>query len=364
MWSTTAKMSGEGWLNDPVFRPFYHRTGYVMSASSDRAYEAVLEDVRGREHFFEKVDTPEQFRATMPRGVLQGEFKGWRGFWKKDGAGWVFARGALVAAFEEATNLGVTFITGKKAGAVQSLVFSGSNKVKGAVTTDGKEHIADVTILAAGAGADQLLDFKKQLRPTAWTLAHIPLDNEKKKLFENLPVLFNIEKGFFMEPDGERHELKVCDEHPGYCNFETVNGELRSIPFRKEQIPIEAEERARDFLRECVPQLAERPFSFARICWDADTPNRQFLIDHHPDHEGLLLAVGGSGHSFKTIPIIGKIVVDRLEGKLDERFRRVMRWRPETAVDRDWWDTQDRYGADNKVMEFKEVKGWTSIPKR
>ena len=135
------------------------------------------------------------------------------------------------------------------------------------------------------------------------------------ELYRNLPVLFNLESGFFMEPDAGNGELKICDEHPGYCNFSTASsGSKASIPFAKQQIPKEAEERVRGFLRNAMPHLAERPFSFARICWCADTVDLMFSIDYHPEYKSLVLAVGGSGHGFKYVPSIGAQIVDLMEG--------------------------------------------------
>lgn len=59
-----------------------------------------------------------------------------------------------------------------------------------------------------------------------------------------------------MEPDEDGHELKICDEHPGYCNW-IVQGpdadgrgilqQKKSVPFARHQIPLEAEERVRRF---------------------------------------------------------------------------------------------------------------------
>ena len=93
--------------------------------------------------------------------------------------------------------------------------------IVGFETADGTVYKADTTILAAGAQAPALLDLKDQLRPTAWTLAYIKMSKEECALYKSLPVLFNIESGFFMEPDEEKGELKIYDEHPGYCNLTT-----------------------------------------------------------------------------------------------------------------------------------------------
>ena len=164
-----------------------------------------------------------------------------------------------------------------------------------------------------------------------------------------------------MEPDAALGELQICDEHPGYTNFVAPG---QSVPFPRQQIPLESEARVRSFLATTMPQLASRPLSFARICWCADTPDRNFLIDRHPDYEGLVLAVGGSGHGFMHISTVGGFVVDLMEGKLDGRLKSAFRWRPETAVERDWGDVQGRKGGPNRVMDFGEVKSWTDIPPR
>jgi sarcosine oxidase/L-pipecolate oxidase len=358
----TLARASEGWMEDPLYKPLYHDTGYIVCAHTPDGLKQLTEkELWKRNVDFEWLDSAEKFRATMPKGVLTGDFPGYKGGFKKSGAGWVFARGALVATFEEAKRLGVKFVTGAQ-GDVRKLVEEGGDIV-GVETADRTIHRADTTILAAGAQAPQLLDFKDQLRPTAWTLAHIKMSEEECKLYKDLPVLFNIENGFFMEPDAEKHELKICDEHPGYCNW-TIDstGAKASIPFAKHQIPAEAETRVRGFLHDTMPQLEHRPFSFARICWCADTPDRNFLIDRHPEYKSLVLAVGGSGHGFMHITSVGGFVADTLEGKLDEQLKHAFRWRPETAVNRNWDAVQNRRGGPNEVMDFGKVNEWTNIP--
>jgi sarcosine oxidase / L-pipecolate oxidase len=354
------------WETDPVFKPYYHDTGYVIAASKPENIKElqVREGAGDPNNGFEALDNAEDFRKTMPDGVLTGEFPGWKGWHKKDGCGWVHARKALVAAAMEAQRLGVKLVTGSPHGAVVSLLYEDGD-VKGVKTADGNEHRADRTILCAGANAPQLLDMKDQLRPTAWTLAHIKMTPDELKLYKNLPVLFNVERGFFMEPDEDNGELKICDEHPGYCNWPPQPGAI-SQPFAKQQIPLASEKGVRKFLGECMPHLAGRPFSFARICWCADTPNRSFLITQHPDFQSLTLGVGGSGHGFMHIVTIGSYIADCMEGCLDQRMARSWRWRPETAVNRDWRDVQDRAGGSYSVLNLADFKDdeWTTIAAR
>lgn len=242
-----AARTSEGWLHDPVFKPYYHDTGFIAAACTPDAYEFIKEHEVSDDP---SVYTPlagTEFRQTMPEGVLTGEFPSWKGFWKKHGAGWVHARDAYVSAAAEAKKLGVRFFTGTPEGKVNGLLYGDNGDVVGVTTADGKEHRATRTIMTAGPYADKVLDFKDQLRPTAYTLAHIKMEPSELELYKNLSVLFNVERGFFMEPDEEHHELKICDEHLGYINFK---GPLRgptvessgSIPFAKHQIPEASEE--------------------------------------------------------------------------------------------------------------------------
>lgn len=291
----------EGWTNDPLFKPYYHDTGLLMAASTSAGLDRLGVKVRpGGDPNLIELTKPEEFRSLARPGVLRGEFPGWKGFYLRSGVGWAEARNALVAAAREAQRLGVRFVAGTPQGKVITLIFE-NNDVKGAVTADGKIWRAEQTILCAGASSGQFLDFKQQLRPTAWTLVHIALSREERTLYKGIPVIFNIEKGFFFEPDPERGEIKICDEHPGYTNMVRSDGSARSIPFEKGQVPKESEERVRALLSETMPQFADRPFSFARICWCADTTDREFLIDRHPELPSLVLGCGASGRGKTSI---------------------------------------------------------------
>jgi sarcosine oxidase/L-pipecolate oxidase len=358
-WATIETLATEVWHNDPVYKPFYHPTGFIYAAVGADAYDMVKASVKEHPSNWKALENAEDFKATMPNGPLTGQMPGWKGFLRKERAGFVEAERAMEATRHEAQNLGVTFVSGES-GRVTKLIFNEARTdIIGAKSADGTEHKAEQVILSAGAYSDGLLDFKKQLRPTAWTLAHIPLTEDEVQRYEDIPVLYGSDRGFFI-PSRSGNELKVCDEHPGYIHL--VNGgEERSIPFGKQQIPLESEKRIRDFLTETSPHLANRPFTFARVCWDADTPDRLFLIGRHPKYKSLVLAVGGSGHGFMCSPAVGVLVANLMEGKMESRIKKILGWREELAEGRDWWDTQGRFGVEGKVMDFKDVKGWTAI---
>jgi len=100
-------------------------------------------------------------------------------------------------------------------------------------------------------------------------------------------------------------------------------------------------------------ELAGLEVESYRMCWDAVTPNQDFIISPHPHCRNLSIASGGSFHSWKFAPCIGKYVVQMLEGKLDEEKTR--RWA---------WDRDDD-GAANimyiPTRDLKDVGGFSKI---
>ena len=74
----------------------------------------------------------------------------------------------------------------------------------------------------------------------------------------------------------------------------TPGGEDGFIPRRQVQI-------IRNELSKVYPRLAaEKDFVMTRLCWYTDTPDSNWLIDWHPEMQGLLLATAGCGHAFKV----------------------------------------------------------------
>ena len=169
VWNRMHQITTKYWKEDPVFRDFYHCTGIIFSAVTDECFEHVRGYTAGHEDEYQSLHSADDFRKTMPKGVLQGDFPGWRGFFRKDKAGWVFARGAMMSAYDEAVRLGIKFVTGEKKGKVQEIVYEKDGSVMtGAKTVDGKLHVAAFIVLSAGASSDLIFDFEDQLRPTAW----------------------------------------------------------------------------------------------------------------------------------------------------------------------------------------------------
>lgn len=355
----------KGWTEDPVFSPYFHNTGVIFAASQSESFDRIRnEEVSHQKDLFTPLDTAEAFRMTMHSGILTGDFPQWRGFYKPSGSGWAQARKALESAYNEAKRLGVYFVTGSPQGEATELLVENGDVV-GVKTADGQRHLSCRTILAAGASITKFIDVENQVRPTAWTLGHIQMAEDECKLYKDLPVMFNVDRGFFMEPDEDLRQLKICDEHPGYCRWVMRQGNKYpvSVPLAKNQIPVQSERRMRQFLQEAMPHLADRPLVHARLCWCADTYDRQFLITQHPHHPSLTVATGDTGLGFMQIPSVGGFISDCMEGTLEPRFARLWRWRPGSVPE--FWgdDPLNRSGADGKIIDLDKAgaEGWTSV---
>ncbi|KAK7473075.1 hypothetical protein VKT23_001178 [Stygiomarasmius scandens] len=48
-----------------------------------------------------------------------------------------------------------------------------------------------------------------------------------------------------------------------------------------------------------------------------DSPDGDWIIGPHPKNNSIIFATGGSGHAFKFFPVIGRLVADTIQGKLE-----------------------------------------------
>ncbi|RDI22973.1 N-methyl-L-tryptophan oxidase [Lentzea flaviverrucosa] len=101
----------------------------------------------------------------------------------------------------------------------------------------------------------------------------------------------------FPEHDGA---AKVAFHHGGeICTPETID---RTVHARE----VEAIAAA---TRSPMPGLAGT-FQRAATCMYTNTADRHFVIARHPEHDGVTVACGFSGHGFKFVPVVGEILAD------------------------------------------------------
>ncbi|TFK56807.1 DAO-domain-containing protein [Heliocybe sulcata] len=361
------------WRSNPLFHTVFHETGRLSIASSPVNYDELkeyhrelLESPRASEIVW--LDNADEIHKFAP--YLTGSFQEGKAVYNPEG-GWVHARKAMEAVGAECTRLGVQFIAGPSGTAVELVFDSSKSNVLGVRCADGSTYLADRIILATGAWSDLLLDMENQLIAKCWTLAHIKLtDHLEREAVKGIPVILDLEKGFFFEPDEEGY-VKICNEFPGFTNYRkvVVDGKEKKLSVPRghgshptDSMPDRSFTEVRELLDILKPEWRNRELLNAKMCWCTDTPDRNFLISLHPWYgRSLVLATGDSGHGFKMLPTVGRYVADLVEGKEDEwqklehgkELKDKWRWRPDTADKRPGDDSRPGRGGD-----LSEEEGW------
>ncbi|MBV9319751.1 MAG: N-methyl-L-tryptophan oxidase [Mycobacterium sp.] len=100
--------------------------------------------------------------------------------------------------------------------------------------------------------------------------------------------------------DGPWGGVKVGFARNGIsCTPDTIDREVHE--------PEISEIRAR--VAQLLPALAGKCLH-AATCMYSNTPDRHFVIGHHPQCPEVIMACGFSGHGFKFVPVIGEILAD------------------------------------------------------
>jgi sarcosine oxidase/L-pipecolate oxidase len=231
----------------------------------------------------------------------------------------------------EYRRLGGKFIGDSKGGyVVENLIEAGgaAKRVIGVRTADGKAHYADQVIYAIGSwttfNRKLVPGLDTQIQPIGFAIAHWQLTPEEVKAWQDHPVVDMYHYGYFFPPDPKTHLMKLglgivgfTHDHPAGQGDRTVgiaraNSGLVGSP-DEGRIPALAEKGIRWVLSRWAPSLAKKKFFDMKVCWDAMTPDGGWLIDHHPEIQGLSVATGGSGHGFKFLPVVGQYICEALD---------------------------------------------------
>lgn len=186
---------------------------------------------------------------------------------------------------------------------------------------------ADAVLVAAGAWTPGVLPHLHEVMwTTAQTVFHFQPHDPRPFTPPHFPVWgADIGKtGWYGFPANADGLVKVANHGPG----RRVNAnDPRTLPAGEE-------ERYRAFLCDTFPSLAAAPLHSTRVCLYCDTFDGAFWIDHDPEHAGLIVAAGDSGHAFKFTPVMGGIIADAVERKASAWSQRY-RWREKTSAGTD-----------------------------
>ncbi|KAI0665651.1 FAD dependent oxidoreductase [Trametes maxima] len=312
------------WKNREEWGDAYHESGVYCPLQAGETYtdKAYENDVTLGARI-ENISDAEAVRKVFPSGVSVSIPEHARGYLNRDG-GWAFASKGVRLLMDKVSTRGGSIVPGK---AVSALLRT-DGKTTGVACADGSTLEADLVVLSVGswtASAFPELSFQNQCLATGQTVAMIQLTPEEGDLYRDCPVVLNFHSGFYMFPPNEDNIVKMAIHDGGYTRMiqDANSQELVSTPrtitshgIEGLRIPKAALRKLREELAQVYPELAKKPFATTRLCWYADSPDDNWVIGHHPDDPSLVLATAGSGHAFKFLPTIGRLVADAIEGKL------------------------------------------------
>jgi glycine/D-amino acid oxidase-like deaminating enzyme len=107
-------------------------------------------------------------------------------------------------------------------------------------------------------------------------------------------------------PASQYRGFKIADDTRG-PDFDPTDGE---------RVPAaDALARARTALAHRFPAMTGAPLIEARVCQYEQTPDSDFIVDHHPLAANVWIIGGGSGHGFKHGPALGEHAAERVLGE-------------------------------------------------
>ncbi|KAK0631247.1 FAD dependent oxidoreductase [Immersiella caudata] len=354
------------WRSDPIIKEFYHESGVVWINSGDSRFGQ--EAMRNYEEVGEvgaKQDT-QRLGVEEAKGLWDGYLKNAdftdvdaaKGVLVNRSCGWAEAKEALQAMIQAAVDLGVKY---EVAEVTRAVVEDG--RCKGALTSDGKRLEADRLVLCTGAYTPKLLidsapewqalHAGERMVAMGVTEATVPLEGTEAETLDSRPAAMNDnprERGYNAGclPLPKLSAFKCWGQVIFRNSTETISTppELPSHKEAQWNVPDSLQDDVRWALRSLFgEQGSKKPMENFRICWDAVTPSEDFIISPHSAAAGLYVATCGSFHGFKFLPVLGKYVVEMLEGRLDP------------ALQKKWaWDSEQPPKATRKTLSRVEYK--------
>jgi glycine/D-amino acid oxidase-like deaminating enzyme len=309
----------EAWIERGI-GPLFHSSGVLMITRNPmQAGGFELESYRRlqarglRPERLEAESIAERFPAWSTGRHVDGFFHA-KGGWAESGR-------VVTTLVEEAQRQGVEI---RQAAMTKLLVEKG--KVVGVRDSEERLHSAGQVVLAAGAWTSVLLpQLSQSLTASGHPVFHLRPED---------PCLFQADRFPVFTADISRTGFYGFPCHPSQDVVKIATHALGRVvdPRDPRDVTREDEERLRTFLGECLPDLADAPIVYRRLCLYSDTRDENFLIDRHPEIEGLIVAAGGSGHGFKFAPMLGPWIADVMDGRRDPLLAR-FRWRAKARAE-------------------------------
>ncbi|KAK6429351.1 hypothetical protein LTR95_014501 [Oleoguttula sp. CCFEE 5521] len=343
----------EVFLNDPLWQPYFHQTGIYWMCRSDYASEVIGNYKQmGREGELKAVPVAEA--KEMYGGVFgDADIRDVKEVLVNRGSGWAAPGVCLVAVTRKALELGVKYVVAE----TESLAFSNDGtRCTGIKTSKGETLSADHIILSTGAYTPKLLELSAyearkpdlsagdRIVAGGITTGMTRLDAATYPTYAKMSVGvqgYTPEAGPFIGslPPTKDRELKWWGQSIFTNEQEVLPGKTLSAPPAK---PDYGQWEVSEKLREDISyanhvfygkKTKDWKMEKHRICWDAFTTSADFIISPHAAASNLYVATCGNFHGWKFFPVLGKYIVQMLEGALEPELAQKWAWDRERPKD-------------------------------
>lgn len=311
------------WKDKNEWEDTYHESGVLVVIEGTGSYtdQAYMNDMQLGARI-EPLPDAAAFRSVFPQGVKTSSFEGRAGYLNRDG-GWAYATQGISLIMSSVTSMGGRIIPGKSV--VNFIKENG--KTTGVECSDGTVYPADLVVLSAGswtASSFPTLNLGEKCLATGQTIGKIQLTSEEADRYRNCPVYMDLNSGFYAFPPNSQNIVKCAIHASGYTYMQpTAAGSVSTPVFLKtsdvleSRVPRTALKELGNALSLVYPELAEKPWSDTRMCWYTDSPDEDWVIGFHPSDPRVMLATAGSGHAYKFLPVIGRLVADAIQGTMN-----------------------------------------------
>lgn len=172
------------------------------------------------------------------------------------------------------------------------------------VDTSHGRYAASRLVIAAGAWTNRVI-----------ADAGLPLTVIRKFVgwYEVEPGAYDVERGtptFYIEqPDGAFYGFPSMDQRTIKFAEHTGNDVVDDPTTVDRNLRPQDVSRLNDFRKTILPRT--RPILDRHsVCLYTLTPDRHFVVDHHPQDRDVVIAAGFSGHGFKFTSVIGEALAD------------------------------------------------------
>jgi glycine/D-amino acid oxidase-like deaminating enzyme len=334
-YSRWARRAREQWVKfgEEEGETFYQEAGCVWFASREDGFEAASEaTLRGEGIPVERL-SPHQIVARWPQTGLDGVAFAIH----EPEAGVLLARRAIAAVARAFVGQGGRF----ELASVQPGRTAG-RRLDSVVSQDGIEIRGESFVFACGPWLPRLFPdvLGDLIRVTKQDVFFIgPGGGDGRFAAARMPCFVEYDAAFYGVPDVDGRGFKIAPDRYGPV-FDPSAGERLVDP--------ESARLVRHYLARRFPSLEHQPIVETRVCQYETTPDTHFLLDRHPRFDNAWLVGGGSGHGFKHGPVIGELVVSRLDGAApgegEERFALDRPRQPRAGV---------RTGGDSMVTSWQ-----------